>query len=179
MQTTVILDRASLSGLISEVFESGGPDFYLKDTDYGEEVCQFASAAEVDARITATIEARGRSVGFAIHFPETRGYTEKERVGLDPRRCKGHTFRYSIQGWGVIFLQLDFYGLPEIECYISCNSQKRAEAWSDTYAELKSPDLWDWKAVERSCRRLIRCARDLSKRRTPPSRPPNPLPAER
>ena len=43
-----------------------------------------------------------------------------------------------------------------VRCGFTVNSEKRANNWLITIPELKSPDLWNWKAVEKNARRLIR-----------------------
>jgi hypothetical protein len=51
------------------------------------------------------------------------------------------------------------------------NSEERAHNWSDTYPDLKSPDLWDWAVVKKKAGRLIRLLRKLGKQAEPRASP--------
>jgi hypothetical protein len=175
MNTNTNLDRRSLGELIRGMFESGNPEVYLRDTDPGENARKFASAHELNGFIDTAIEAHRLFVGFAVWYPETRGHVEKRKINLDPRRCEGHTFRYSIKGWGMISVQLDFENLPLINCCVSCSSRKKGEVWSDAHRDLKSPSLWDWGVVERHCRRLMGLTKELEKRMVQGNAPPDSL----
>jgi hypothetical protein len=44
----------------------------------------------------------------------------------------------------------------DIACRIAVNTEKRAQNWANTFIELKSPSLWNWKVVESQTRKLIR-----------------------
>jgi hypothetical protein len=129
---------------------------YTGDSDPGEETQRFHSAAEVWDHFSASMSAGARFVGYALHYTNTGGYVENRRVALNPVKCKGHTFRYSVSGWGVIHLQIQVSDTATVNCTVSVNSRRRAEAWSGTYPGLKSPDLWSWPLVERHSRRLTR-----------------------
>jgi hypothetical protein len=164
MQGNANLDRRRLGALITGLFESGNPEVYLRDTEPGENIKRFASADEVNISIDAALEARRLFSGFAVWYPETRGHIEKRRVHLDPKKCGGHTFRYSIKGWGIILLQLDLEKQPLINLCVSCNSRKKVEMWSSTHVDLKEPSLWDMGAVEQHCERLVSLVKELKKR---------------
>src|SRR4030095_3135872 len=89
-------------------------------------------------------------------------YVLNRRVSLDPQKCEGHSFRYSVGGWGVIHVQLRLGRTAEVSCSISVNSRKRANAWFATHPEFKDPKLWNWKAVEKHAARLSRRVRALA-----------------
>jgi hypothetical protein len=162
MQTNTNLDRTGLGKLIVSIFESGTPEVHLRNTDDGENAGDFVSASEVNAFIDSAIGAHRQFVGFTIWYPDTRGYVEKRRVDLDIQNSAGQSVRHVIRGWGIIVLQLTFENLPLINCCVSCNSQKKAENWFGSHPHLKNPDLWDWEAVVRHCKRLMRFAEGVS-----------------
>jgi|GEM_PF-6766912 len=162
MQTNTNLDRTGLGKLIVSIFESGNPEVYLRNTDEGENTGDFVSARDVNAFIDAAIEANRQFVGFTIWYPDTRGYVEKRKVVRETQKGAEHVVRHVIRGWGIIILQLNFEKLPLINCCVSCNSQKKAENWFDSHPHLKNPDLWDWEAVVRHCKRLMRFAEGVS-----------------
>jgi hypothetical protein len=64
-----------------------------------------------------------------------------------------------MEGWGLIQLQIDYKAAPVIDCRFAVNTKKRAQAWAQTFPELGTPEQWEWKAVERQARRLIRVLR--------------------
>ena len=103
---------------------------------------------------------------FAFYYPASEGFVEKQRVSLNPKKCNGHTFRFSIKGWGLIYLQ--FHRKPQgIECRAAVNTEKRANSWKDTYLDLKEPSLWQWKVVEKNARRIIRVINKIAQQGTP------------
>jgi hypothetical protein len=112
----------------------------------------------------ATKRQEGRtSLGFAIWYPCCGGRVEIERIHLKPEYCKGHTLRFSVGGWGIFRLQLDFRPSPKVDCSISVNSEKRANVWQATYPEWLGVDAWNWPEVRKQEGRLMRklraCAR--------------------
>lgn len=86
---------------------------------------------------------------MAAYFPETLGYIHVQRVTPDPKRYPGRTFHERLGGWGIFFMNFSFRQKQgnQWECFLSCNTQKRAEAWHISYPDLQSPSLWDWKVV--------------------------------
>jgi hypothetical protein len=45
---------------------------------------------------------------------------------------------------------------------VSANSQKRAEKWQPHYPQFGSPDAWEWAAVGRHERRLMRVLKKVA-----------------
>jgi hypothetical protein len=162
MQTTCQISDDGLARVADLIFESGRPRVYSAYSEYGQTTKTFARAEELLRYADRQVESGEAFVDYAIHYPDTAGYVEDQKITLDPKRCKGHTFRYCLSGWGVIHLQCNFRHGPLIECRIAVNSEKRARLWADTYRGLKDPDLWNWKAVERHGRRLIRGLRKIA-----------------
>lgn len=134
MQSNTNLDRASLGELVVSIFESGNPEVYVRDTDRGEKAVVFASAHEMNDFINAAIKAYGKSIGFAVWYPETRGYVEKKTVSPDPNMGGKRSVRHAIRGWGLLALQLDFESLPLINCCISCSTRKKRRSGSSLIA---------------------------------------------
>ena len=66
------------------------------------------------------------------------------------------SFRESLRGWGVIYLELGRVGDRSIRpSHISHDSEARARKWEDAYGDdLGSPDEWDWQEVMRLSRKL-------------------------
>lgn len=90
---------------------------------------------------------------LSFYVREMEGKQIEKKISLEPKKCKGFQYRYSLEGWGLISLQLKkLDSTYKVTC--GGNSQKRAEKWFDTYPQLGDPKFWHWQVVE-SCRRAI------------------------
>jgi hypothetical protein len=72
--------------------------------------------------------------------------------------------RYTVEGWGLISLQLG--GKAEMELHPSHtnhNSENRARKWADTYKDtMGDPSTWNWDIVTRVSLKLNRRIRSLA-----------------
>jgi hypothetical protein len=152
-----------MDGFIDSIFETGQPVVYEAYSEYGQKIKSFLSSHELRIHIKLLIRNGEKFLHYAIYYPESKGYVEEERINLDPKKCKGATFRYAINGWGIIYFQCDYKNQPNLECRIAVNSSKRAEKWSGTYPNFKTPSLWDWKIVESNAKRLTKNLKKMSK----------------
>ena len=75
---------------------------YDLSSDWGKEVKIYGNSLAVAERVKA--EA-GQS-NFQLWAPRLGGEVIFRRIELDPKRCKGHTFRYSTDGLGLIQMYL-------------------------------------------------------------------------
>ena len=124
----------------------------------GSTLASLASKTQFLEYVLAKSESSGGSAHLAVHYPEMKGLVIQSRIDLDPKRCGEGAFRFKIEGWGLIWLHLQWpKGSPGT--FVSANSQKRALAWSHTNPELGPPNDWDWVAVSRHLRRIKRAAR--------------------
>jgi hypothetical protein len=84
-----------------------------------------------------------------------------KKFSLNPEYCDGATFRYNVEGWGLI--QLYFGGVKANQLHHSHtnhNSRQRAMNWSETLADsLGDPLDWDWKIVSSVSGKLNRYIR--------------------
>jgi hypothetical protein len=123
----------------------------------------FSSASDLEADIKFVPEKKSY-FHYALYYPDAKGYVSEKRIELKPKACRGHTHRFTQEGWGLIFLQLKFMNDQCAECRVAVNSNTRANNWRDTYPLLKSPDLWDWKVVNQHAGRIVRLVRKLGKK---------------
>ncbi|HNU52883.1 MAG TPA: hypothetical protein PKJ98_18475 [Verrucomicrobiota bacterium] len=156
MQSTATLSREGFTELAAFVFESGEPVVFHAYSGYGQPLRSFRSPSELIADIEAAFADGQKSLGFALHYPDTKGHVAERKITLDPKTCDGHTWRYTVQGWGLIQFQGDLRRAPAVECHVAVNTQRRAEGWADTYPELRDPSLWDWRVVQHHAGRIIR-----------------------
>ena len=146
---------AAIEAIAKAIF-SEGPSIVIEAySAFGQDLRAFQSAEELCAYALARRNSTDGSVHVAVHYPDMAGKLTQSYISLDPLKCGGHTHRYRVDGWGLVwvYLQLRPQGLTS---FISANSEKRAAAWAATYPELEPPSIWDWSAVARHLRRLRR-----------------------
>src|SRR5574340_585483 len=105
MQTTQHISIEQLYEIVAAVFDQG--DVVVKEA-YSEFDCPTREFADASALIDDVSRQRANKavfLSYVIYYPEARGYTYEERIALKPKHCKGHTFRFSQEGWGLIQLQ--------------------------------------------------------------------------
>lgn len=79
------------------------------------------------------------------------------RIALKPESCGGATFRFNIEGWGLISLNLEVPSDSGLRCsHTNHNSKARAERWADVSDRLGKPDAWDFAKVTAYSSRLNR-----------------------
>lgn len=162
MQTTVTIPTSSLRSLFDVVFRDP-VKVATTYSDLSEKIKYFNSPEEIEGHL------RGRSFeSYALHYLDCGGNVEERRIALNPSKCGGHTFRYSIDGWGLILIQITEKLPALVECRIAVNTVARAEKWADTYPEYGNPLMWNWKLVEKHARRLIRHVKKIAAGRVSP-----------
>ena len=167
MQSTATLSREGFAELAEFVFESDAPVVFHAYSAYGQPLRHFRAASELFADIEAALANGQKSLHFAIHYPSTKGHVAERRIALDPKKCAGHTWRFTVDGWGLIQFHGDLKRGPAIECRVAVNTEKRAEEWASTYPELRDPGLWDWKAVQLHAGRIIRRMKKIAEQGGP------------
>jgi hypothetical protein len=138
-------------------------EYLFKETDLrvfdlssapDEKVREYKSTEEIEHRFD--LENGQQFAGtFQLWSPNFLGQIQFEKVVLNPMYCKGHTFRYTTSGWGLIQLYfggLDKHGLHA--SHIGHNSEKRALGWESLTPALGPVQQWDWKAVNATSRKL-------------------------
>jgi hypothetical protein len=100
-----------------------------------------------------------RQIALAVYFNEAKGYVRTRRIQLIPEKCNGATWRETVEGWGLVHVQMTFLADRAVECRVAANSQERASGWASNNPDLRDPALWDWKVVDKHARRLIRVLR--------------------
>lgn len=139
----LILDYVFASDLF-RVYESYSP--------LGQELVEFATLAEVKQRYPLGVCIGSAPSVLLMLYPKfAGGCVTTRKISLNPEACDGHTFRYCVEGWGLISLQLGGRGPSGIvHSHTNHNSETRANKWLSTYPEHGSPDSWNWKEIS-SC----------------------------
>jgi hypothetical protein len=138
-------------------------DFIFNETDlqvfdlsspYGQNICQYKSSTEIAAKFDL-FNGDKFAVTFQLWSPQHNGEPIFSKVALDPRRCNGHTFRYSTGGWGMI--QLYFGGVRNgilSLSHIGHFSEKNAAKWEGINKLKGSTKGWEWKEVQATSKKL-------------------------
>lgn len=156
MQATATLDAGDVPRIIEAIFAADSPIVSEAYSGFDANVVVFNSAEELSAYINQAREGGEKLFTFSVYYPDTQGSREVRKITLKPEACNGHKYRYGVGGWGVIQFQLEHQNDANYKCYFGVNTEKRANKWADTYPELKSPNLWNWRLVEKHMRRLLR-----------------------
>ena len=171
MQREEALTSNDVKRVVEAIFITGNPKIYEDYSAFDSEIVSFTNASELTSYIARPRPKNESYLGFVVHYPDTQGFVEKRKIILNKEKCGGHSYRYSMSGWGLIQFQLNLQKAPDITCRFAVNTEKRANTWFTTYPELKSPGLWDWKAVEKHVRRLIRELKKYAKQGAPMDAP--------
>ena len=156
MQKTEIIDKNKLFELIEFIFVDSEVQFYESYSEMEMELKRINSFSEFIEYYAKSISENEKHLGFGIYYPKSNGKVLITKFELDPKRCKGKTYRYNIEGWAIIYIHLDLINYEtEIGCRISVNTKKRAENWEETYPEFGKAETWDWKIIESIARKII------------------------
>jgi hypothetical protein len=97
--------REDLRAVLFFVFGATDLRVFELSSEYGQELREFTSVDEVESAYPLGDASRGR-VHLNLWSPSVMRTLDIRRVELDPRHCKGHTFRYALEGSGCIQLYL-------------------------------------------------------------------------
>jgi hypothetical protein len=145
------------------VFSVGYPVVKEADSDFDTQAKAFADTGALQEHVTSSISRNKGFFHFALYYPESKGVVREKRIELKPGSVPSHTHRYKQEGWGLIYLQINFRDHLRIECRVAVNSAERANVWAVNYPELGPPNAWDWTVVNQHARRLVGLLRKLAK----------------
>jgi hypothetical protein len=138
-------------------------EFIFRETDlkifdhaspYGQEISEYKNVAEITSKFDL-VQGDKFAVTFQLWAPRHKGDILFRRVELDPKRCKGHSFRYSTDGWGLI--QLYFGGQKNNELnqsHIGHFNEKGATKHEDLNTFNGKVSNWDWTEIQLTSRKL-------------------------
>jgi hypothetical protein len=134
-----------------KVFEAySGLDQPLADLRSSRDVLKL-----FDARYT-----NGRpfdSVGLALYVVGSGPRPIIRRIALKSSSCGGATFRFTVEGWGLILMTLQTVSDAALRCSdTNHNSKARAEKWAGVSDRLGSPHEWDFVKVASYSARINR-----------------------
>lgn len=138
-------------------------EFIFKETDlhlfdlgsvYGQEIYEYKSVEEITEKFDL-VSGDKFAVTFQLWSPRHKAQPIFRKINLDPKHCKGHTFRYSTDGWGLI--QLYFGGIKhnkQNESHIGHFTEKAALERESTTTFNGKVSEWDWSEIQKTSRLL-------------------------
>jgi hypothetical protein len=163
MQTTQSIQAEQLDLIIDAVYAKGEPVVYEAYSGYDQLIRRFPQPSDLKADIQFTVGQKVKFFYYAIHYADAGGLVLEKRIELKPGAVPGFTHRFSMEGWGLVYLQCNFKDYPAVEVCIMANSRIRASNWADTILRLGAPEQWNWAVVESHTGRLIRLLRKTAK----------------
>ena len=147
-------DKIDKIAVIDFIFNETDLQIYDLGSPYGQEICKYKSTTEITEKFDLT---NGDKFGitFNLWTPRHKGKILFRKIDLDPKRCNGHTFRYSTDGWGLI--QLYFGGIQNNglnQSHIGHFNEKGALKWEKTNSFNGRIDQWDWTEIQKTSRNL-------------------------
>ena len=155
VQRTESVKKKKINELMELAFQIGEVRIFESYSEMEEEIVEIKNYQDYLNYFQKSINQKKKHISFGLHYKEAEGFLRIRRINLNPKSCDGKTFRYNIEGWGIIHIQLDLRE-ERIECRIAVNTEKRAQKWESINPELKPSNLWNWKIVESKARKLIR-----------------------
>jgi hypothetical protein len=138
-------------------------EFIFRETDlrvfdhaspFEQEIIEYENVDQISSKFDL-VNGDKFAVTFHLWTLRHKGEILFRRVELDPKRCNGHTFRYSTDGWGVI--QLYFGGLKNNELnqsHIGHFNEKGALERESSNKFNGKVSNWDWTEIQKSSRRI-------------------------
>lgn len=146
-------DKADKLKILEFIFKEKDIHIYDLGSPYGQEICEYKTVEDISSKFDLQNDDFGTK--FQLWSPRFKGKPVFRRVVLDPKRCKGHNFRYATDGLGLI--QLYFGGLKNNEIrrsHIGHFNEKGAYKWENTNPVEGLVSAWDWKEIEITSRKL-------------------------
>lgn len=85
--------------LLDYIFKETDLRVFDSDSAYGEKVREYKSSEEIEQSFDLE-NGQSFAATFQLWSPSFLGQILFEKVMLNPKYCKGHTFRYKTTGWG-------------------------------------------------------------------------------
>jgi hypothetical protein len=147
-------DKIDKLQILEYIFQDTDLQIYDANSLYGQEICDYKSVEEISSKFDL-VNGDKFALTFQLWTPRHNGKPIFRKIELDPKRCSGHTFRYSTEGWGLI--QLYFGGLKNDQLnqsHIGHFSEKAALKWEDVNSFNGKVRNWDWKEIQMTSKTL-------------------------
>lgn len=155
MTLATVIKPTDFNTLINSAFKAESPVVTSAESDLGQPLEKFASAAEVKAKVAQCMADGVSNYSFGLWYPSMKGSVSERKVSIDPPR-DGHSFRYSLSGWGLIRIQIYVTQPDTLQCRVTVNSQAKSQKREQKYPEQGAVADWDWQQVQTYAFRLTR-----------------------
>jgi hypothetical protein len=143
-----------IAKILDYIFSETDLILYELASKYGNEIKFYRETAEVLKNNSFSFSSE-LSKEFQLWTPRFNGDLVIQKIELNPKYCKGHSFRYSTEGWGLIQL---YFGVRKNDklplSHLGHQSEKRALLWQDTNKNLGEVNKWNWKEVESTAKKI-------------------------
>jgi hypothetical protein len=140
---------ADFIAVLDYVFEKSQCRVFESYSRPGEDIIEFKSTGDLFARRSIGIcKGSGHSVWLQLVPPSGLHRFKIRRIPPEPKICNGHTFRYAIDGWGLIQLYLGGIG-PRglVNSHSNHFSEAGARKWIDVRPQVGSLETWDFREI--------------------------------
>lgn len=154
MNYNFFADKTDKLEILEFIFNETALLVYDLDSKYGQEICQYKNVDEISLKFDLD-NGDKFAVPFQLWTPRHKGKLLLRKIDLDPKRCNGHTFRFSTDGWGLI--QLYFGGLKNNELcqshigHFNENGALKNESSTTFNGKVNA---WDWEEIQATSRKL-------------------------
>ena len=146
-------NKADKLKVLDFIFEETDLQVYDLGSRYGEDISQYKSSSEIASKFDLEIDEF--CTMFQLWSPRHKGEVVFKMVELDPKRCNGHTFRYSTQGWGLIQLYLGGLKHGRLNhSHIGHFNEKGALKHESNPNGNGLVSSWDWIEIQKTSRKL-------------------------
>ncbi|WP_223585051.1 hypothetical protein [Sphingobacterium sp. GVS05A] len=147
-------DKTDKLEILDFIFKDTDLHVYDSDSPYGQGICQYKTVNEISSKFDLD-NGDKFAVTFQLWTPRHKGQPLFRKIDLNPNYCKGHTFRYSTEGWGLI--QLYFGGLKNSELnqsHIGHFNERGALKNESSTTFNGKVNAWDWTEIQATSRKL-------------------------
>jgi hypothetical protein len=154
MTYTFFADKSDKLEVLNFIFKDSDLKIYDSYSDYEQEICEYKTIDDILSKFD--LDNGGNFANtFRLWTPRHEGKPIFRKVELNPESCKGHTFRYSTDGWGLI--QLHFGGLKNHQLnysQIGHFNEKGALQLEGINKVNGLVSAWNWTEIQATSRKL-------------------------
>lgn len=140
--------------VLDYIFSNNELRVYDLHSAHGNQVSEYTSVDQISSKFDLEKGAL-YSVSLVLWSEAFKAKPYFKKWNLDPKRCNGHTFSYSTEGYGLIRLQ--FGGILNDLLHatnLSCATKKWALNNQSYSTHLGLVDDWDWTEVDTCIKKL-------------------------
>ena len=94
-------DESDKIDFLNYIFNETDLQIYDLSSEFGEEICQYKNIEDIVSKFDLKNGSKFSNT-FQLWSPRFKGKADFKKVELNPEYCRGHTFRYATEGWGLI-----------------------------------------------------------------------------